>query len=111
MATGLVIHISSGKDKHTQVLTDEQVRIGSGDDCAVRLRSSSLPKRNDENFAVLELERRDGSYLVTSFDESLKLKLNGKPLQFNHELEDGYELRIDTSPLLITFYPIPSLPA
>ena len=55
MATGLVIHISSGKDKHTQVLTDEHVRIGSGEDCAVRLRSSSLPKLSDENLAALEL--------------------------------------------------------
>src|ERR1044072_2519056 len=48
MATGLVIHISSGTDKHTQVLTDEHVRIGTGNDCGVRLRSSSLPKRADE---------------------------------------------------------------
>ncbi len=67
MATGLVIHISSGKDKHTQVLTDELVRIGSRDDCGVRLRSSSLPKHSDGNDVVLELERQNGSYLVTEF--------------------------------------------
>ena len=111
MATGLVIHISSGKDKHTQVLTDDHVRIGSCDDCAVRLRSSSLPKRSDESLAALELERRDGSYVVTAFDEALDLKLNGKALEFNESIEDGDELRIDNSPLLITFYPIRSLPA
>ena len=111
MATGLVIHISSGKDKHTQVLTDDHVRIGSCDDCAVRLRSSSLPKRSDESLAALELERRDGSYVVTGFDEALDLKLNGKALEFNESIEDGDELRIDNSPLLITFYPIRSLPA
>jgi serine protease Do len=111
MATGLVIHISSGKDKHTQVLTDEHVRIGSGDDCAVRLRASSLPKRGDENLAALELERRDGSYVVSGFDQALNLKLNGKALEFDEIIEDGDELRIDNSPLLITFYPIRSLPA
>jgi serine protease Do len=111
MATGLVIHISSGKDKHTQVLTDDHVRIGSCDDCAVRLRSSSLPKRSDESLAALELERHDGSYVVTGFDEALDLKLNGKALEFNEAIEDGDELRIDNSPLLITFYPIRSLPA
>ena len=111
MSTGLVIHISSGKDKHTQVLTDEHVLIGSGDDCAVRLRSASLPKRNDENRAVLELDRRNGSYLVTAFDESLDLRLNGKALQSNAELKDGDELRIVDSHLLLTFYPIRSLPA
>ena len=111
MATGLVIHIASGKDKHTQVLTDEVVRIGSSDDCAVRLRSASLPKRSDENISALELERRNGSYVVTGFDQSLDLKLNGNALEFNETIEDGDELRIDDSPLLITFYPIRSLPA
>ncbi|MGH9932029.1 MAG: trypsin-like peptidase domain-containing protein [Pyrinomonadaceae bacterium] len=111
MSTGLVIHISSGKDKHTQILTDEHVRIGSGEDCVVRLRSASLPTRSDPNRAVLELERRDGSYLVTACDESLGLKLNGKALEFNKEIEDGDELRIDDSHLLVTFYPIRSLPA
>jgi S1-C subfamily serine protease len=111
MATGLVIHISSGKDKHTQVLTDERVRIGNCDDCAVRLLKSSLPKRSANGGLVLELERRNGSYQVTSFDEALDLKLNGKHLKPNTEIEDGDELRIDDSHLLLTFYPIRSLPA
>ena len=74
MATGLVIHISSGKDKHTQVLTDEHVRIGSSDDCAVRLRSHHYQREADENLAALELERRNGSYVVTGFDESLEFQ-------------------------------------
>lgn len=110
MATGLVIHISSGKDKHTQVLTDEHVRIGNCDDCGVRLRSSSLPKRADDG-PVLELSRKNGSYRITAFDESLNLELNGKLLEFNTEIEDGDEIRIDSSQLLLTFYPIRSLPA
>lgn len=111
MATGLVIHISSGQDKHTQVLSDEIVRIGDGDDCSVRLRSSSLPKRIPEGGLVLEIERRNGSYMVTDFDQSLDLKLNGKSLKFNREIDDGDEVRVDNSPLLLTFYPIRSLPA
>src|ERR1041385_3981913 len=111
MATGLVIHISSGKDKHTQVLDDEYVRIGSGDDCVVRLRASSLPSEIDQTRALLELSRRNGSYRVTNYDPSSSLKLNGKPLETDAEIEDGDELRIDDSHLLLTFYPIRSLPA
>lgn len=111
MATGLVIHISSGQDKHTQVLTDEHVRIGSGEDCAVRLRSSSLPKGSADNGLLVELQRLNGSYVVTSFDELLDLKFNGKSLKPNTEIKDGDELRIDNSHLLLTFYPIRSLPA
>ena len=57
MATGLVIHISAGKDKHTEVLTDEHIRIGSRDDCDVRLRLSSLPKSTPADGVVLELAR------------------------------------------------------
>jgi S1-C subfamily serine protease len=110
MATSLVIHISSGKDKHTQVLTDEHVRIGNCEDCAVRLRSSTLPQRSAGDGPVLELERKNGSYLVTGFDLSLNLKLNGEPLEFNTEIEDGDEVRIGNSQLLLTFYPIRSLP-
>ncbi|HSS19212.1 MAG TPA: trypsin-like peptidase domain-containing protein [Pyrinomonadaceae bacterium] len=110
MATGLVIHISSGKDKHTQVLTDDHVRIGSSDDCTVRLRSASLPN-SDTNNTILELERHDGSYAVSGFDQALGCKLNGKPLRIDDEIEDGDELRIENSPLLLTFYPIRSLPA
>jgi S1-C subfamily serine protease len=49
--------------------------------------------------------------LVTAFNQSLQLKRNGKALELNTEIEDGDELRIDNSPLLITFYPIRSLPA
>ena len=111
MATGLVIHISSGKDKHTQVLTDEHVRIGSSEDCSVRLRSASLPEGGTDGGLVLELERRNGSYVVTGFDQSLDLKHNNKPLESDSEIEDGDEVRIANSHLLLTFYPIRSLPA
>jgi serine protease Do len=111
MATGLVIHISSGKDKHTQVLNDERVRIGNCDDCSVRLRSSTLPKGDGHNGPVLELERRNGSYVITKYDGSLRLIHNGKALEANTEIEDGDEVRIDDSHLLLTFYPIRALPA
>lgn len=111
MATGLVIHISSGKDKHTQVLTDELVRIGNCADCSVRLRSTSLPARNDQNGPALELVRKDGSYVVSGFDQTLDLKHNGKQIKFDAEIADGDEVRLDDSHLLLTFYPIRSLPA
>jgi S1-C subfamily serine protease len=111
MATGLVIHISSGKDKHTQVLTDERIRIGNCEDCTVRLRSSSLPDNGGKNGAVLELARTNGFYRVAGFDPAFILTLNGKSLESDTEIEDGDEVRIDPSDLLLTFYPIRSLPA
>ncbi|MDQ3172280.1 MAG: serine protease [Acidobacteriota bacterium] len=111
MATGLVIHISSGDDKHTEVLTAERIRIGSCDDCALRLRMSDLPKRPDSDGLVIELARTNGSYRVAAFDSSLKLIHNGQPLETNAEIRDGDEVQIQLSKLALQFFPIRSLPA
>ena len=111
MATGLVIHISSGEDKHTEVLTDERIRIGSGDDCDLRLRMSDLPKRPDPNGVVLALARSNGNYRVTDFDASLELSHNGQPLAADAVIADGDEVRIHPSNLALQFFPIRSLPA
>jgi len=111
MATGLVIHISSGDDKHTEVLTDERIRIGSCDNCFLRLRMSDLPKRPDGDGLVIELARTNGAYRVAAFDGSLKLIHNGQPLETNAEIRDGDEVQIPPSKLALQFFPIRSLPA
>src|SRR3989454_1327564 len=111
MATGLVIHISLGKDKLTEVLTNERIRIGNCEDCEVRLRSSSLPGGEGSKNPVLELTRTNGFYRIANFDPTVDLTHNGKPLQTDKEIEDGDEVRSDKSNLLLTFYPIRSLPA
>jgi serine protease Do len=111
MATGLVIHISSGEDKHTEVLTNEHIRIGNRDDCDLRLRMSDLPKGPDNNGVVLELTRSNGFYRVAGFDSSFELTYNGKPLETNAVIRDGDEVRIHASDLALQFFPIRSLPA
>src|SRR5712691_121410 len=111
MATCLVIHISSGEDKHTEVLTHEHIRIGNCDDCDLRLRTSDLPRRSDHNGVVLELTRSNGFYRVAGFDSSFELTYNGKPLEANAVIRDGDEVRIHASDLALQFFPIRSLPA
>lgn len=111
MATGLVIHISSGDDKHTEVLTGERLRIGNCDDCDLRLRASALPKRPEGDGLVLELAGRNGSYSVVGFDPDLNLTLNGQPLETNVKIKDGDELRIADSILALQFFPLRALPA
>jgi len=111
MATGLVIHISSGEDRHTEILTDENLRIGTTDACDLRLRSSELPK-DAANSVLLELARSNGGpYHVVSFNEALPLTLNGERIQNGEEIRDGDELRVDGSDLLIHFFPVRALPA
>jgi len=110
MATGLVIHISSGEDRHTEILTDDSVRIGATESCNLRLRSSSLPK-NAANAVLLELTRANVSYRVTGFEPSIPLTINGEPLTSGSEIRDGDEFRIADSELVLHFFPVRALPA
>ena len=111
MATGLVIHISSGDDKHTEILTGEQIRIGKSELCDLRLRSSDLPSVPGAGDVVLEVGRATGAYRINDFDPLLDLTLNGQPIRNDVELKDGDEVRIKPSNLTLHFFPIRSLPA
>ena len=111
MATGLVIHISSGEDRHTEILTDDNLRIGTNESCDLRLRSSSVPK-GAANGLLLELARSNGhAYRIVDFDQTLPLVLNNEPLEPGTEIRDGDEMRIEGSDLLLHFFPVRDLPA
>ena len=92
MATGLVIHISSGADRHTEILTDERVRIGNSEGSDLRLRSTSLPKNS--NGYLLELVRRDGTYEVAALNTSLEVTKNSEAFTVGSEIHDGDEIRV-----------------
>src|SRR5215510_2424999 len=100
MATGLVIHISSGDDRHTEILTDDRILIGTSEGCDLRLRASALPKATN-NGPVLELVRSDGTYLVEKFDVALGPTKNGSQLSNGDALADGDEIRLADSGLVL----------
>ena len=110
MATGLVIHISSGEDRHTEILTVDNIRIGTDEGCDLRLRSSSLPKEAGDA-VLLEMARSNGAYRVTDFAENLPLTLNGAPVNTGAEIRDGDEMRVGDSEVILHFYPVRALPA
>ena len=110
MATGLVIHISSGEDRHTEILSDEIIRIGASESCNLRLRASTLPK-DAANAVLIELSRTNGSYHVTGLDPAVALTLNGESVSPDAEINDGDELRVADSDLVLHFFPVRALPA
>ena len=110
MATGLVIHISSGEDRHTEILSDDNIRIGACETCDLRLRSSSLPK-TAANAVLLELSRTNGAYRVTGFDPAFSLTQNGQRVNQGNEIRDGDEFRIADSDIVLHFFPVRDLPA
>src|SRR6185436_17178598 len=110
MSTGLVIHISSGDDRHTEILSDDNIRIGTSETCDLRLRSSSLPK-TAANTVLLELSRTNGTYRLTGFDPAISLTQNGKGANQGNEIRDGDEFRIADSDIVLHFFPVRDLPA
>jgi serine protease Do len=111
MASGLVIHIVAGADKHTEVLTLDRIRIGTNETCDLRLSASTLPPSTDPSGLILELARTNGNYRVKNADYTLEITHNGEPIEENAKIGDGDEVRIGPSGLLLTFFPVGGLPA
>jgi S1-C subfamily serine protease len=110
MANGLVVHLESGTDKHTEVLSSDRIVIGAGDNCDVHLRTSSLPSRDEGHLPVIELARTNGSYRIASFDSSLNATVNGAPLKVDRRIEDGDVIRLDGCELSLQFFLVGGLP-
>jgi serine protease Do len=108
MASGLVIHIAAGEDKHTEVLSHERIRIGAGENCDLRLRVSTLPVSADGT--LLELSRTNGHYRISKFDPTVEITHNGEPLTTGAKIADGDEVRVEETNLALQFFPVRSLP-
>jgi len=108
MASGLVVHVEIGDERHTEVLMHERIRIGSDADCELRFQPGSIPRA--EGF-LLELQRTNGHYRIGDFDRSLRLTHNGAPLAPAAAIEDGDMVRIPDTDFVLQFFPVESPPA
>src|SRR5258708_908675 len=111
MPSGLVVHIVSGDNTHTEVLTHDLIRIGPGEECDLRLRASDLAQSAAASGTILELARSNGSYRVARFSAEVQIIFNGGPITANLKIRDGDEVQIGPSNLTLQFFPIRSLPA
>lgn len=108
--TGLVIHVSSVNDRSTEVVMSERIRIGAAEDCDVKIRLPQ-PLADATQGAIIELSRSNGSYRVTHLAPAIEVKLNGKRIRPNAEIDDGDEVWIGPSGPSIHFFPVGSSPA
>lgn len=111
MASGLVIHIASGGDRSTEVLTQERIRIGATPECELQLPSSGDSLSANTHGPIIELARHNGFYRVAYFDHSLQIVHNGRPISFDTQIRDGDEVRVDPAGVLMTFFPVEAQPA
>jgi S1-C subfamily serine protease len=107
MPSGLVVHITAGSERHTEVLSQERVLIGPGENCNIRLGTDLLTDSN----VLLELARQNGSFRVSEFDPEIGITLNGKPLARGAKIDDGDELRFGAFNVAMQFFPVGNLPA
>jgi S1-C subfamily serine protease len=107
MSSGLVVHITNGHNRHTEVLSQERVRIGPGEDCHIRLGSDLLT----ESSIFVEIARQNGHFRITEFDPEIGITLNGKPPARGAEIDDGDELRFSAFDISMQFFPVGELPA
>ena len=103
MTTGLVVHAELGDSKQTDVLTQERVRIGSREDCDLRLRPPFLLSQDN---LLIELARTNGHYRVADFNRAFRITLNGAPLAAGAAIHDGDEVRVEASGLALQFFPL-----
>lgn len=111
MDGGLVIHIAAGDDRHTEIVSQDRVRIGASADCDLQLRASALTTSPIAPGIALELTRVGGSYRVTEFNSSLGITQNGEPLVEDAKIEEGDEFLFASSNLTLQFFPVSALPA
>lgn len=107
MAGGLVVHITNGDERHTEVLPQERVLIGPGEGCHIRLGTELLSGSD----VLLELNRNNGHFRVGEFDPEIGITLNGRPLARGAKIDDGDELRFGAFDVAMQFFPVGNLPA
>jgi len=107
MASGLVVHLEFGAERHTEVLMHERIRIGTDADCELRFHPEAIPQVDG---FLLELLRSNGNYRVGDFDRSVRLTLNGAPLTLSAAIEDGDQVRIPETEFVLQFFPVASRP-
>jgi S1-C subfamily serine protease len=104
-SNGLVIHVSSLNDRSTEVVMTEHVRIGTSDDCDVKIRLPAAAGTPSDG-AVIEVTRIDGTYRIANIDSGIDVKLNGRPIKPNKGIHDGDEIWIGPAGPSIHFFPI-----
>jgi S1-C subfamily serine protease len=108
-SNGLVIHVSSLNDRSTEVVMTDTVRIGTGEDCDVKIKLAQTAENSP--ITAIEIKRVDGVYRIANVDQALDIKLNDRTIKPNKGIHDGDEIWIGPSGPSIHFFPITSTTA
>jgi len=83
----------------------DRITIGATDGCDVKIRLSEVAAAKVTG-PVIELARANGVYRIASYESTLEVTLNGRPIRSNKSIDDGDEIWIGPSGPSIHFFPI-----
>lgn len=104
MALGLIIHVSVGAEKRTEIFSEENIRLGSSDAADLQIHSKEIPKKS----IWLELELSGGVYRIINYEEALKLTLNEKPIRRFVAIKDGDVINLPETDVSFSFFSLAS---
>ena len=107
MAIGIIIHITVGSEKRTEVFAEEHLSIGSDQTCDLQIHARQFEKDG----VWLRLENADGVYRVIDFDASLNLTINQKPIRRYIAIADGDVLNIEGADISFAFFSLDEKPS
>ncbi|MDQ3179770.1 MAG: serine protease [Acidobacteriota bacterium] len=104
MAVGIIIHVTVGAEKRTELFAEENIRLGSTEASNLQIHTDKVAADG----VWLELAFENGVYRVINFRESLNLMLNGKPLHRFAAIEDGDLIDVPTTDISFSFFSLES---
>lgn len=100
MSTGIIVHISVGKEKRTEYFSEQLVRIGASEDSELQINHPGI----NEKTVWISLQADGEHYRIIEFDTNLTPKLNGNDIVVNTMLEDGDEVTLPKTAIAFSFY-------
>lgn len=85
MASGIIIHVTVGAEKRTELFLEERIRVGSDETSDLQIRTDKIPVEG----TWFELERQGSTYSVAKISEISEFVLNGAPLRRYVQINDG----------------------
>ncbi len=100
MAVGIIIHITVGTEKRTEFFSQERIRVGSDEVSDLQIHRPGV----DPGGMWFDMENDDGAYRIIDFNESLKFKINGKPMRRFIAIADGDVIDVDDAGISFAFF-------
>ncbi len=104
MASGIIIHVEVGKEKRTELFSEERIRIGSSQTSDLQIRTNKVNVEGN----WFELKQEDNIYRIARFNENLKFLINGEPVQRFQSVEDSDVISLVDTDIVFSFFALTS---